>query len=178
MCIVFFNSVDFAYVCGVKIVISNSSNKIFIAYNTASIAKIAVKKYQKHFDFEQRNSNRDQLTNKNPTSIESAKKIFNKIVEYYKKNKGKFSLYFDILAGTFLPGETDYYITTNKEQIRDSQMFVFVVSIEEISFWQLQEAFFASYYDKKIAYLSTDKFLKLIVNKKFDHYIESKLKSK
>lgn len=181
-----FNFIYFAYIYGVKILNFNLNFDIFIAYNTDSIVEATQKKYRKCFKYDliklnHQNDKKVQPSNENQRSqeIEEIRKwTFLCISEYYKKTQGKYSLYFDILTDKYETPELYYHIEANRNQIQKSQMLIFVISNQEISFWQLQEAFFASYYDKKIAFLTTNKFLRLIKNKKFDTYIESQLKEK
>lgn len=160
-------------------------NKIFIAYNTDSIVNLYKKiiKFKKD-DFEKNIKIPNEfLKNKNFFSVSAnmqKKRIacFLRIKSYYEENGGKNNLYMDILNDDYKNSNKYYHIERNEEIIKDenTKLIIFVVSDNEISFWQLQEAFYASYYNKKISFLSVKKFLKFIRNKKLDNYICKKLK--
>lgn len=160
---------------------------IFIAYNTDSISKLHKKIIKFKEDEIENQISVSENYNKNENffsvSIEEHKKriaCFMRIKEYYKKKNGKYNLYFDILDNTYQSQNRYSHIDRNEEIIKSdkTKLIIFVVSDNEISFWQLQEAFFGSYYDKKILFLTNKKFLKLIKTKKLDKKIKRQIKSK
>ena len=155
---------------------------VFIAYNTESFVKTVQNKFCKVFKYEEgENAN---LTIEPTFSddcnfftvsqrVEAIRKaIFNSISSFYKLN-GKNELLFDILDDSYTEPGLYYHIDKNRKKIKESDMIIFVVAEKEISFWQLQESFFASYYDKRICFLTTEKFLKLIKKNKLDNYINT-----
>ena len=182
--------------------------KVFVAYNTDSIINLLTtsdsitKKYKFGGLESQIRTKHNQLINAvhkqentvvsttKPTDVQDVskqkqslrKKVFKEILQYYKKNAGKYDLYFDILD-TWKSTSLVTHYDKNGLKIKSSEFVIFVIADEETSFWQLQEIYFASYYNKKIIYLKTEKFLKLIARGKrnrkvqntLDNYIEKVL---
>lgn len=185
--------------------------KVFVAYNTDSIVNLLTaresdtKKYKfggleaqirkncyKLIDAVHKQENTVisvtkpsdvQVVSKQKQSLR--KKVFKEVFQYYKTNDGKYDLYFDILDAWKSTSLLTHY-DKNGLKIRNSEFVIFVIADEETSFWQLQEIYFASYYNKKIVYLKTEKFLKLIARGKrncngqnvLDNYIQKVLASK
>lgn len=161
---------------------------IFVAYNTNSIVEMVQNRYGKTFKYDETEvelpTYADDLNSleelKPSEEVERIRKsCFKCIKEYYiKDNQGKYRLYFDILTDEYTKPGLINHVDFNRDQIKNVNAVVFVISSREISFWQLQEAFFASYYNKPIIFLPTKKFLYLIKSKKFDSYISHALKTK
>ena len=135
---------------------------IFIAYNTDSIVD-------------------DNTIVKEPCCKceEQRRSIFQTLYDKYKSD-GKYELYFDILHDEYGKKDLYYHIDKNESIISmdNTRAIIFVISTAEVSFWQLLEAFFASYHNKKILYISVKKFIKLINGHKLDRFIDYHLRRK
>lgn len=88
-----------------------------------------------------------------------------------------YSYYMDILDESWKTTLSLTHYTKNKQTIKQCDAVLFVIASEETSFWQLQEAYFASFYNKPIIYVTTGQFLKLVAKHRLHKYIEKKLKS-
>lgn len=154
--------------------------KIFIAYNTNSVVnKVKSSKWFKKV--ESANINTEEQEKKpccltiSPQEEQLRLHTFKAINDIYKR-KGQHELFFDILNENYSKPGLHYHIDINKNIIEGCDLLFFIISEEEISFWQLQEAFFASYFNKPIMFIDTEKFVKLIIKQKFDRYLLRKKK--
>lgn len=170
--------------------------EVFVAYNTDSIvnllttsksrtnrynfsklkAQIRKNHAQLIADAQKQDNVDDQIAE--PTDVQLVspqkhslrEKVFEEILQYYKENDGIYELYFDILDTSWESISLVTHYDKNGLKIKNAEFVIFVIADDETSFWQLQEIYFASYYNKRIVYLKTEKFLKLIARgKKYRH---------
>ena len=161
--------------------------KVFVAYNTDSIVNSFVlpinrsfKKLWKEINTkcdlvsmtQQKMRKSSCLREVLPEIEEIQFSIFNTLRTFYK---GSWDLYFDILDKNWQTSELRNHSDKNQQRIQDCDLIIFVIADDETSFWQLQEAYFASYYNKPIFYVTTKKFLSLISKHKLDNAINKKL---
>ena len=164
---------------------------IFVAYNTDSIMRYlfantfptGFKKLRKYVN-SQLNYTQDEIITAIkpwgsiavPKSVcDIRKATFEIIKEYYSSREPKYNLYFDIL-NTVDSSDLTNNFNKNAKEISLSKAVIFVVDYTEISFWQLQEAYFASYYNKKVLCLKTEDFLKLVSSGKITKAIDKLLR--
>lgn len=155
---------------------------IFVAYNTDSIVKIIKKKYHK-----EKSKNNCEISNDCswPVSNEIKKErieCFKNLTENIANDKtinikgNEYILYFDILDNEKQDTELNEHVPDNRKKIKECALVIYVISKEEISFWQLQEAFFASYFNKNVIMLTTEDFFKLVYKKRFNKFLKKQMK--
>lgn len=134
----------------------------FVSYNTDSILDCYFRIFCAN-----KNTQIYQMTN-----LDDKKEVFVKFRQYYISNKGIHKMYVDILDNTDIP----YNPKINYCKIEKCKFVLALIGQEEISFWQLQELYFASYFNKKIIFMTTQKFMRLLKRKKLDKQIFHMLK--
>lgn len=170
---------------------------VFVAYNTDSIMKNllgnvhqnGITRLRQHvikkFEYEKTEFKTATLpwgSLSVPENINAIRKqAFESIISFYNLKKKTYNLYFDILDSTHSAAFTNH-LKKNADIISKSEAVIFVVDCIEISFWQLQEAFFASYFNKKVLCLKTEDFLKLVnrgkIEKALDKLIYGRIHNK
>lgn len=85
-----------------------------------------------------------------------------------------YNYYMDILDESWQTQKLITHYTKNKQTIKQSDGLLFVIADEETSFWQLQEAYFASFYNKPIMYIKTQQFLKCVADHTLHKFIGKK----
>ena len=169
------------------------NNKIFVAYNTDSIVESLISSHHKKFGNLKKKVKNEcgNLIEKVeeeahvPSTLndsidvqavsdqksELRKKVFKIIKKYYGVKGGIYELYFDILDDSWTSQSLVRHYEKNNIAIKNSSFIISIIADDETSFWQLQEIYFASYYNKPILYLRTEKFLKLVAKGKLDKKI-------
>lgn len=157
--------------------------KVFVAYNTDSIVNTFVlpkkRSIKKLWNEIQKKCDLTALRQQNPINTSCLREvtsevekvrfsIFKTLHTFYK---GHWDLYFDILDKNWQTPKLQTHSDKNRLRIQNSDFIIFVIADDETSFWQLQEAYFASYYDKPIFYVKTKRFLSLICHQKLDSAI-------
>lgn len=161
------------------------TNKIFISYNTNSITKEALKpRYEKIFDLTTCADDIDKyFTSYRVTGIDTNKlgilrtNIFEQIKTRIKTKN--FDFYIDMIdnSNKNVGNDNERWLVDITKNIADCSAYLFVVDDTEISFWQLQEVFLATFYNKTIIYLSTRTFIKLVSKNKLCRYIANRIKA-
>lgn len=168
---------------------------VFVAYNTDSIMRnllgqVSHRGFRKLYRYVSKNVSKSHKQNSIASSTlpwgsidvpkevtEIRKEIFFIILSFYQKRKSDFNLYFDILNPMDKENAFPNYVERNADIINNASAFIFVVDTIEISFWQLQEAYFASYYNKKVLCLKTEDFLRCISQRKLDKELKKLIKN-